>query len=64
MPNPLLFSKGEIRTLDLTGMSRALSPAELPCHNLYVCQSLHKHHFLSSIFLFFVLQSLHYEIHI
>ncbi len=25
-------SKGEIRTLDLTGMSRALSPAELPCH--------------------------------
>ena len=25
-------SKGEIRTLDLTGMSRALSPTELPCH--------------------------------
>ena len=25
-------SKGEIRTLALTGMSRALSPAELPCH--------------------------------
>ena len=28
------ISKGEIRTLDLTGMSRALSPTELPCHNL------------------------------
>ena len=26
------ISKGEIRTLDLTGMSRALSPTELPCH--------------------------------
>ena len=25
-------TKGEIRTLDLTGMSRALSPTELPCH--------------------------------
>ena len=29
------ISKGEIRTLDLTGMSRALSPAELPCHKIY-----------------------------
>ena len=28
----LFISKGEIRTLDLTGMSRALSPSELPCH--------------------------------
>ena len=41
----LFISKGEIRTLDLTGMSRALSPAELPCHNpLFnaVSKSLHK----------------------
>lgn len=30
------ISKGEIRTLDLTGMSRALSPAELPCHNSFI----------------------------
>ena len=33
---PLLFSKGEIRTLDLTGMSRALSPTELPCLKLFI----------------------------
>ena len=26
------ITKGEIRTRDLTGMSRALLPAELPCH--------------------------------
>ena len=33
---PKKNSKGEIRTLDLTGMSRALSPTELPCHiNLF-----------------------------
>ena len=30
------ISKGEIRTLDLTGMSRALSPTELPCHNSFI----------------------------
>ena len=43
-------SKGEIRTLDLTGMSRALSPAELPCHNVYsiTSQSSHKHFLISS----------------
>ena len=29
-------SKGEIRTLDLTGMSRALSPTELPCHEFEI----------------------------
>ena len=28
-------TKGEIRTLDLTGMSRALSPTELPWHKIY-----------------------------
>ncbi len=30
-PCLLYISKGEIRTLDLAGMSRALSPTELPC---------------------------------
>ena len=41
---PKKNSKGEIRTLDLTGMSRALSPAELPCHILYLYRSNHSHH--------------------
>ena len=41
---PKINSKGEIRTLDLTGMSRALSPAELPCHILYLYRSNHSHH--------------------
>ena len=31
-------SPGEIRTLGLTGMSRALSPAELPCHLIVFIQ--------------------------
>ena len=31
-------SKGEIRTLDLAGMSRALSPTELPCHISMIIQ--------------------------
>ena len=45
---PLLFSKGEIRTLDLTGMSRALSPTELPCHkHLYYYMLKKKLQYLS-----------------
>lgn len=39
---PFLFSKGEIRTLDLTGMSRALSPTELPCHKHFYYYMLKK----------------------
>ena len=35
-------SKGEIRTLDLTGMSRALSPTELPCHKHFYYYMLKK----------------------
>lgn len=35
------ISKGEIRTLDLTGMSRALSPAELPCHKYYFIDKIY-----------------------
>ena len=41
-------SKGEIRTLDLTGMSRALSPTELPCHkHLYYYMLKKKLQYLS-----------------
>ena len=45
-----LYSKGEIRTLDLTGMSRALSPAELPC--LISSNVLAHYNSLTKIFFF------------
>src|SRR5574344_2040119 len=42
-------TKGEIRPLDLTGMSRALSPAELPWHNYRIIDCFY---LLIKIFIF------------